>query len=60
MTQFPHMPPITEAQTAEEMARLPYEPLLPAEKKLIVGSLLLGAVLLALLLWISSVFFPIH
>ena len=54
------MPPITEAQTAEEMARLPYEPLLPAEKKLIVGSLLLGAVLLALLLWISSVFFPIH
>lgn len=35
-----------------------YEPLLPVEKKLIAGSLLLGIMLLGLLLWISHVFFP--
>jgi hypothetical protein len=48
-----------ESDTAEEMARIPYEPLLPVEKKLIVGSLLLGAVLLGLLLWLSAAFFPV-
>jgi hypothetical protein len=42
----------------EELARIPYEPLLPVEKKLIAGSLLLGVVLLGLLLWISYTFFP--
>jgi hypothetical protein len=52
--------PVTDEQTAEEMARIPWEPLLPVEKKLIVGSLLLGAVLLALLLWISETFFPVR
>lgn len=50
--------PVTERQTAEELARIPYEPLLPVEKKLIVGSLVLGALLLGLLLWLSSTFFP--
>ena len=35
-----------------------YEPLLPVEKKLIVGSLVLGVVLLGLLMWVSRVFFP--
>lgn len=35
--------------TGEEMARIPYEPLLPIEKKLIAGSLILGVVLLGLL-----------
>ncbi len=50
---------ITERQTAEEMARIPYEPLLPAEKKLIVGSLLLGIVLLGVLLWVSATWFPV-
>ena len=35
-----------------------YEPLLPIEKKLIAGSLVLGVVLLGLLLWVSRVFFP--
>jgi hypothetical protein len=49
---------ITEQQTAEEMAHIPYEPLLPAEKKLIVGSLILGIALLGLLLWISAAYFP--
>ncbi len=49
---------VTEKQTAEEIARIPYEPLLPAEKWLITGSLLLGLALLGLLLWLSSVYFP--
>lgn len=39
-----------EPTTGEEMARIPYEPLLPVEKKLIAGSLALGLVLLAVLL----------
>jgi hypothetical protein len=41
------------------MARLPYKPLLPIEIKLIVGSLLLGVVLLGILLWISTAYFPV-
>jgi len=51
-------PPITERQTAEELAHIPYEPLLPVEKKLIAGSLVLGVLLLGLLLWLSATFFP--
>ena len=51
--------PVTDRQTAEEMARIPYEPLLPAEKKLVVGSLLLGLVLLGVLLWVSATYFPV-
>jgi hypothetical protein len=47
-----------ETQTAEEMARIAYEPLLPAEKKLIAGSLILGIALLGLLLWLSATYFP--
>jgi hypothetical protein len=43
---------------AEELAHIPEEPLLPVEKVLIVGSLLLGATLLGLLVWISYTFFP--
>jgi hypothetical protein len=52
-------PAVTEQQTAEEMARIPYEPLLPAEKKLIAGSLLLGLILLGVLLWVSATYFPV-
>jgi hypothetical protein len=44
---------------ADELAAIPYEPLLPAEKKLIAGSLILGVVLLGFLLWVSSTFFPV-
>jgi hypothetical protein len=47
-----------EDDVAGELARVPYEPLLPIEKKLIAGSLLLGLLLLGLLLWISVTFFP--
>ncbi|MBV8077036.1 MAG: hypothetical protein JO284_11590 [Planctomycetaceae bacterium] len=45
---------------AEELAAIPYEPLLPVEKRLIAGSLLLGVALLGVLLWASSTFFPIQ
>ncbi len=59
MSQPPPAERASEQQTAEEMARIPYEPLLPVEKKLIVGSLLLGVVLLGVLLWISATYFPV-
>jgi hypothetical protein len=52
-------PADADRQTAEEMARIPYEPLLPAEKKLIAGSLFLGLVLLGVLLWVSATYFPV-
>ena len=48
-----------EVKLAEEMAAQPDEPLLPIEKKLIAGSLILGIVLLGLLVWLSNTFFPI-
>ncbi len=37
----------------EELESIPEEPLLPIEKKLIVGSLPLGLLLLALLAWLK-------
>jgi hypothetical protein len=40
-----------EQRIKDELQRMPYEPLLPVERKLIFGSLVLGAVLLVLLLW---------
>jgi hypothetical protein len=42
---------------AREMSVIPYEPLLPIEKKLIVWSLILGLVLLGVLWWVTQVFF---
>jgi len=44
-------------KVAEEMAKIQYEPFLPIEAKLVTWSLILGAVLLVLLVWISSTFF---
>ena len=41
-----------------EIAKMPVEPLLPIEKKLIAWSLMLGAVLLVLLLWAGNAWFP--
>jgi hypothetical protein len=41
---------------AEELSRMRDEPLLPAEKKLISYSLILGVVLLVLLAWISTIY----
>jgi hypothetical protein len=54
----PPAQPNEEPDLSREMAAIPDEPLLPVEKKLIAGSLLLGLVLLGLLLWLSHVLFP--
>ena len=43
-----------ESSLAEELEAIPYERLLPVEKKLILWSLSLGVVLLAILLWASA------
>lgn len=51
--------PAPEPRLAEELAQVPDEPLLPVEKRLIAGSLILGVVLLGLLVWISYTFFPV-
>jgi hypothetical protein len=48
-----------EPSIARELEAIPYEPLLPIEKKLIVSCLLLGMLLLGLLLWASASFFPV-
>ena len=56
----PPRPLPTDEDVAEQMAQQPYEPLLPIEKKLIAGSLVLGVVLLGLLLWISYTYFPVR
>jgi hypothetical protein len=48
-----------EPSLARELEAIPYEPLLPIEKKLIVWCLVLGIVLLGLLLWASATFFPV-
>jgi hypothetical protein len=47
-----------EPSLAREMAAIAHEPLLPIEKKLIAGSLLLGLALLGVLLWLSQIWFP--
>ncbi len=46
------------ARLAEELKKMEYEPLLPVEKQLIGWSIGLGAVLLAILVWVSYTFFP--
>jgi hypothetical protein len=45
-------------KVGEELRKMPYEPLLPVEKKLIVWSLGLGIVLLIVLVLVSRSFFP--
>jgi hypothetical protein len=55
---LPPAQPNEEPDLSREMAAIPDEPLLPVEKKLIAGSLLLGLVLLGLLLWLSHILFP--
>jgi hypothetical protein len=51
-------PPLQPKSIEDEMSHLADEPLLPVEKKLIVGSLVLGVALLGVLLWVSATFFP--
>jgi hypothetical protein len=53
-------PKSEKPELARELAAIPDEPLLPIEKKLIAGSLLLGLVLLGILLWLSHVWFPVQ
>ncbi len=48
-----------EPSIARELEAIPYEPLLPIEKKLIASCLILGILLLGLLLWASATFFPV-
>jgi hypothetical protein len=45
-------------QIRDELKSMPYEPLLPIEKKLIGWSLGLGVVLLFVLIFISRTYFP--
>ena len=49
-----------ETKLADELKKMQYEPLLPIEKKLIGWSIGLGIILLGILIWISSTFFPAH
>jgi len=46
-------------KVGDELRKMPYEPLLPVEKKLIVWSLGLGIVLLIVLVLVSRSFFPV-
>ena len=46
-----------EPKLAEELEKMPYEPLLPIEKKLILWSITLGVVLLGGLLILNQLLF---
>lgn len=47
-----------EERLAGELAAMRHEPLLPVEKKLIGWSLGVGVVLLGILMWLGTTFFP--
>ena len=49
-----------ETKIADELKKMEYEPLLPIEKKLIIWSISLGAILLGVLIWVSYTFFPVQ
>ncbi len=46
-----------EPKISEELEKMPYEPLLPIEKKLILWSVLLGLFLLGSLMWLNQALF---
>jgi cell division protein FtsL len=50
--------PEDDSQIKQEMEQMKYEPLLKVEKSLILWSLILGAVLMVILVWVSFAFFP--
>ncbi len=52
-------PPADQVNTAEELQKIEYEPLLPVEIKLIQWSLALGVILLLVLIWVSYTFFTV-
>lgn len=47
-----------DPKVADELRKMPYEPLLPVEKQLIGWSLGIGVVLLVILVFVSRTFFP--
>jgi len=47
-----------QPRISEELQKIPYEPLLPIEIKLIQWSLGLGVVLMGVLIFISYTYFP--
>ncbi len=49
--------PTAEPKLAEELEKMPYEPLLPIEKKLILWSILLGLFLLGALVGLNQFVF---
>ena len=46
-----------QPKLVDELKKMPYEPLLPIEKKLVLWSLLLGVALLAVLIATDRLFF---
>ena len=49
--------PVEEPEFSEELEKMPYEPLLPIEKKLVLWSVLLGLFLLGALVWVNQALF---
>jgi hypothetical protein len=47
-----------EPEVGRELQRLPDEPLLPIERKLVAWSIGVGLLLLGILIWLSRTFFP--
>jgi hypothetical protein len=47
-----------QSKIGQELEKMPYEPLLPIEKKLIGWSLGLGVALMLILILINRIFFP--
>ena len=50
--------PAEKPNIERELRKMPAEPLLPIEKKLVGWSLGLGAALLLVLVWLTRVLFP--
>ncbi|MFY9728895.1 MAG: hypothetical protein WB579_01790 [Bryobacteraceae bacterium] len=48
---------VEEPKLSEELEKMPYEPLLPIEKKLVLWSVLLGLFLLGVLVWVNQALF---
>ena len=50
-------PPVEASKLSQELENMPYEPLLPIEKKLVLWSVLLGLFLLGALMWLNHALF---
>jgi hypothetical protein len=47
-----------KTKISEELEKMEYEEMLPAEKKLVLWSTAIGIILLGILIWVSYTFFP--